>query len=48
VTEEGELAYSVPAARLRIEDADIDLPADESERDESTVRAKAQLEPPKG
>lgn len=47
VTEEGELAYSAPPERLRIQDADIDLPENEVEVDESVVRAKAQMDRPK-
>jgi len=46
VTDEGDLAYSVPATRLRIEDAELTESladaADEGEQEESTIRAKAQ------
>lgn len=44
VTDEGDLAYSVPAPKLRIEDAELDLPADEAEHDQSEVREKAHVE----
>jgi hypothetical protein len=48
VTDDGDLAYSVPAERLRIEDAVLtDALADaaeEGEQEESTIRAKAQAD----